>query len=218
MLEVSLTEPMSEMEMRMLTDAQIDSALCGWPAVHVPTFDAICAQAKLANRYPHLPVEPPGCPTPGACSAVRFVAGAEKGLPSEPKNWTQAKQQAATEERIWNGSAVFIIMDYADSLKIHALSLAAQLADSAEVEEEYDKVKRVVERSGLEPAPASTMAIKPLHLRVQDLLAQLAEVRGGEQDHIAVVINNNQPGWTNIVETAPNITLDVGTKLFLGEQ
>ena len=34
-------------------------------------------------------------------------------------------------------------------------------------------------------------------------------------DHIAIVTNNNQPGWTNIVETAPNVTLDVGTKLYL---
>lgn len=27
------------------------------------------------------------------------------------------------------------------------------------------------------------------------------------------VINNNQPGWTNIIETAPNVTLEVGTML-----
>lgn len=33
--------------------------------------------------------------------------------------------------------------------------------------------------------------------------------------HIAKVINNNQPGWTNIVETEPHVTLDVGTKLYL---
>jgi hypothetical protein len=32
---------------------------------------------------------------------------------------------------------------------------------------------------------------------------------------IATVVNNNQPGWLNIVETAPNVTLDVGTKLYL---
>jgi hypothetical protein len=31
---------------------------------------------------------------------------------------------------------------------------------------------------------------------------------------IAVVTNNNQPGWTNIVETGPNVTLPVGMKLF----
>lgn len=31
---------------------------------------------------------------------------------------------------------------------------------------------------------------------------------------IAKVINNNQPGWTNIIETDPNVTLSVGTKLF----
>lgn len=34
-------------------------------------------------------------------------------------------------------------------------------------------------------------------------------------NHIATVINNNQPGWTNIVETEPNVTLDVGTKLYI---
>lgn len=32
--------------------------------------------------------------------------------------------------------------------------------------------------------------------------------------HVAIVTNNNQPGWTNIVETAPNVTLHVGTKLY----
>lgn len=31
---------------------------------------------------------------------------------------------------------------------------------------------------------------------------------------IATLINNNQPGWTNIIETAPNVTIDVGTKLY----
>lgn len=31
---------------------------------------------------------------------------------------------------------------------------------------------------------------------------------------VAKVINNNQPGWTNIVETAPNVTLDIGTPLY----
>lgn len=30
---------------------------------------------------------------------------------------------------------------------------------------------------------------------------------------IATLINNNQPGWTNIIETAPGVTIDVGTKL-----
>lgn len=32
---------------------------------------------------------------------------------------------------------------------------------------------------------------------------------------IATVINNNQPGWTNIIETEPGVTLDVGTKLYV---
>lgn len=34
---------------------------------------------------------------------------------------------------------------------------------------------------------------------------------------IATVINNNQPGWTNIIETEPNVTLDVGTTLYLAD-
>jgi hypothetical protein len=34
---------------------------------------------------------------------------------------------------------------------------------------------------------------------------------------IATVINNNQPGWTNIIETEPNVTLEVGIKLYLPE-
>jgi hypothetical protein len=35
---------------------------------------------------------------------------------------------------------------------------------------------------------------------------------------IATVINNNQPGWTAIIETEPHVTLDVGTKLYRGPQ
>lgn len=31
---------------------------------------------------------------------------------------------------------------------------------------------------------------------------------------VATVINNNQPGWAFIAETEPNVTLDVGTKLY----
>lgn len=31
------------------------------------------------------------------------------------------------------------------------------------------------------------------------------------------VIDNNQPGWTNIIETAPNVTLPVGTELVLAD-
>lgn len=34
---------------------------------------------------------------------------------------------------------------------------------------------------------------------------------------IATVVNNNQPGWQNLVETEPNVTLPVGTKLYLDE-
>lgn len=34
---------------------------------------------------------------------------------------------------------------------------------------------------------------------------------------IATVVNNNQPGWQNIVETEPDVTLLVGTKLYLAE-
>jgi hypothetical protein len=32
---------------------------------------------------------------------------------------------------------------------------------------------------------------------------------------VATVTNNNQPGTSHIVETAPNVTLDVGTKLYM---
>jgi hypothetical protein len=35
---------------------------------------------------------------------------------------------------------------------------------------------------------------------------------------IATLINNNQPGWTNIIETAPNVTIDVGTKLYAARE
>ena len=32
--------------------------------------------------------------------------------------------------------------------------------------------------------------------------------------HVATVTDNNQPGWTFIAETAPHVTLPVGTKLY----
>lgn len=33
-------------------------------------------------------------------------------------------------------------------------------------------------------------------------------------DPVATLVNNNQPDWQNIVETVPNVTIDVGTKLY----
>jgi hypothetical protein len=35
-----------------------------------------------------------------------------------------------------------------------------------------------------------------------------------EQKPVATVVDNNQPGWRNIVVTDPHVTLDVGMKLF----
>jgi hypothetical protein len=31
---------------------------------------------------------------------------------------------------------------------------------------------------------------------------------------IATLVNNNQAGWINLIETVPNFTIDVGTKLY----
>jgi hypothetical protein len=33
---------------------------------------------------------------------------------------------------------------------------------------------------------------------------------------VAKLVNNNQPGWLNIIETAPNVTIDIGTDLYVG--
>jgi hypothetical protein len=32
---------------------------------------------------------------------------------------------------------------------------------------------------------------------------------------VATIINNNQPGWQNIIETEPHVTIDIGTDLYL---
>jgi hypothetical protein len=32
---------------------------------------------------------------------------------------------------------------------------------------------------------------------------------------VGKLINNNQPGWTNIIETEPNVTIDVGTPIYV---
>lgn len=31
---------------------------------------------------------------------------------------------------------------------------------------------------------------------------------------IAKLVNNNQPGWLNIIETSPNVTIDIGTPMY----
>lgn len=36
-----------------------------------------------------------------------------------------------------------------------------------------------------------------------------------EFSEIAKVINNNQPGWSIVIETAPHVTLDIGAKLYV---
>ncbi len=38
------------------------------------------------------------------------------------------------------------------------------------------------------------------------------------KEPIAVVINNNQDGWKNIIETKPNVTLMIGEKLYSESQ
>lgn len=32
---------------------------------------------------------------------------------------------------------------------------------------------------------------------------------------VGKLINNNQPGWLNIIETEPNVTIDVGTPVYV---
>lgn len=44
------------------------------------------------------------------------------------------------------------------------------------------------------------------------LRCQLAQ---GQFDPVGKVIDNNQPGWTSIIETEPHTTLDVGTQLYV---
>lgn len=56
---------------------------------------------------------------------------------------------------------------------------------------------------------------------VTDLMAEFKKnmgIQSATLSPIATVINNNQPGWTAIVETDPHVTLDVGTKLYRGPQ
>lgn len=36
----------------------------------------------------------------------------------------------------------------------------------------------------------------------------------GALQPVCRVVDNNQPGWRSIVETAPNVTLDVGSALY----
>lgn len=35
---------------------------------------------------------------------------------------------------------------------------------------------------------------------------------------VGKLINNNQPGWTNIIETEPNVTIDVGTPVYVAPE
>ena len=38
---------------------------------------------------------------------------------------------------------------------------------------------------------------------------------GMEFVHVGAVVNNNQPGWLNVIETGPNCTLPIGTKVYI---
>ena len=49
---------------------------------------------------------------------------------------------------------------------------------------------------------------------IETVRGVLSAVRHGPGP-VAVVVNNNQPGTQYIVETAPNVTLDVGTALYV---
>lgn len=57
-------------------------------------------------------------------------------------------------------------------------------------------------------------AISRLDGMPEHWVASPDETTSRHPESICTVINNNQPGWTNIVETAPNVTLPVGTKLY----
>jgi hypothetical protein len=69
---------------------------------------------------------------------------------------------------------------------------------------------------------ATMSEMRDLEIEVQELRAELRELKARPAPEpaavpaqpIATVIDNNQPGWTNIIETAPNVTLPVGTKLY----
>ena len=60
-------------------------------------------------------------------------------------------------------------------------------------------------------APEQRMTPKQL---IETVRGVLSAVRHGPGP-VAVVVNNNQPGTQHIVETAPNVTLDVGTALYV---
>lgn len=47
-----------------------------------------------------------------------------------------------------------------------------------------------------------------------DLHRARCAAEGAVPEPVATVIDDNQPGWTAIVETKPNVTLMVGTKLY----
>jgi hypothetical protein len=44
--------------------------------------------------------------------------------------------------------------------------------------------------------------------------AALASEHAKQAEPVATVVDNNQPGWRNIVATDPHVTLDVGQKLY----
>lgn len=60
------------------------------------------------------------------------------------------------------------------------------------------------------------MEVPPNYARDFDFVMTEAvkRLRAIESSPVAVVINNNQPGWTAIIETQPNVTLDIGTKIY----
>ena len=63
----------------------------------------------------------------------------------------------------------------------------------------------------LEPSPEAASGMKMM----MDRAPTREEAYKEMYRPIATVIDNNQAGWTNIIETAPGVTLLVGTKLYI---
>lgn len=66
-----------------------------------------------------------------------------------------------------------------------------------------------------DPATGTWEARTPYEEELEQMDVRIALIEDFPAvEPIAKLVNNNQPGWTNIIETAPNVTIDVGTNLY----
>jgi hypothetical protein len=186
----------------------------------------------LVQGHPESAIAPPPStlpPTKGALRHCPFCGTAPR--------WLEAKSGFYTERVICDNCNFHF--DGEHCIDSWNTRVAAQSYDAIAdaVNEVAEAAQEAFRKAGLEPGEWDSdnivqdvkrgiaydierLAAQPSHVAAQDEppimggghVPGMAAALG--EKPVATVINNNQRGWEHIIETAPNVTLDVGTKLY----